>query len=236
MPSLRERIEQARVDASTSQAQPAASNGSAKAAEDVRAKIRAKVQEAADRSKSTQTTPSTPATQARWRGIPMPEAMYRKTSVLIALICADVLWISVYLLYAFSTSWGSQGAIMRIAEALNRVIYLVDPSSTFTLSMTASWMVGFLIAFGSTSIEIHLWRVGHRKLFYSIGVPVMFWDIFTSSRLVQFMHLGSFIEPSTASAAMHTGIGSGIAIIPEPMIVLTTVTIVQVIRNRRVIR
>ena len=231
MPTLREKIDAARADAA--QAQPSRSGGVRSTALPSRAAAPAQpsaAQQAAERIRNN-------AAAAKHvqlsRGLPINTALYHSTALLVSLIVAELIWVALYLLNAFSTAWGSQPPINGFFIGLNRMISLVDPDSVIYRAAWVSWAIGFIFAVLSTFLEIHLWRSGSRRLFYFLGVPVMFWGHYTASQMVNMFFNGVLASPQVVQNFWATVGGDIIALVPEPMLVVTTATLIAVVRARK---
>lgn len=227
MANVRDKIEQSRVDANRGgnvRSAPTSQSDSAAAA---RAAIAARV--------AQKQAAATSHVNLR-AGLPISTTLYHKTSLLVALVVAEFIWIALYLLNAFSTAWGSQPPIRGFFSGLNRLIVLVDPEAIIVLDPIVPWVIGFAFAILSTFIELHLWRSGSRRLFYFLGVPIMFWDHYTASQMVNMFFNGNLADPLFWHNFWSTVGGDIIALVPEPMLVVTTATLIAVLRARGVRR
>lgn len=230
MSSVRDKIVQARMDRAGTVEQPRAAS-----TEDIRQKILAKRSQMAPPEVRAEPTRA-PARSIASRGLPIGKQAYHKTSVLIALVAAEVIWILLYMLNAFSTSWGSQPIVRGVVNGFNNIVGFFDPASVIVLELWQYWAIGFAIAIAVTAIELHLWRVGNRLLFYTIGVPVMLFDLTTASFTVKLFFYGSLAGGTLGQNFWHTMGGDLISLAPEPMLVATSVTLYQVMKERRRLR
>lgn len=228
MPTLREKIDRARADA--------AQGGSGVRSTALPSRVVAPAQsttaeQAAERIRHNQAAAARHVNLSK--GLPINTRLYHSTALLVSLLVAELIWVSLYLLNAFSTAWGSQPPINGFFIGLNRLIALVDPSSVVVRAVWISWAIGFTIAVLSTFLEMHLWRSGSRLLFYLLGVPVMFWDHYTASQAMNMFFNGVLYSPDVSKNFWATVGGEIIALVPEPMLVITTATLIAVVRARR---